>query len=212
LKIPNNAIIEMPSAEIQQAAFLSIPAEIRALIYAQVLICPEPIDLSTNLPYTVNSTAARHTIQTFLALSWTCKRTYHEVPDVFFTQNTFSFLANRPLPSIPARYVEIMRNITLYRTLVGRNFYLKIQKRRNGNVGTAVEAAGCQKEDVKVDTSTLAANAERVIERMIRTRLTQGARVAALMLQRAVDRGQGIGMRELENVAVQLNCQWVIAI
>ena len=200
---------EMPSAGVQRPTLRSIPPEIRTLVYEQILICPERIDLSTNLPHTTNGTAARQSIQTFLALLLTSKWTYHEVHDVFFTHNTFSFLANRPLPSIPARYVEMMRNITLYRNLVGRNFYLKIQKCQNGSVRTTVEAAGCQKEVVK---GTLAANAERVIEHMIVTRLTQGARVAALMLQRAVDDGREIGMRELEVVAVQLNCQWVIAI
>ena len=204
--------MEMPPNEVQQPTLLSIPPEIRDFIYDKVLTCPEPIDLSTTLPHTINSTAARRTIQTFVALSLTCRRTYHEVHDVFLTQNTFNFLANRPLPSIPARYVEMMTNIKLYRTLVGRTFFLKIHKLPNGNIGTTVEVAECQKEDVKEHMATLAAHAERVIEQMIVMRLRQGARIAALMLQRAVHDGQGIGMRELGVVAVQLNCQWVIAI
>ncbi len=89
---------------------------------------------------------------------------------------------------------------------------MRIFKFRDGNIGTTVEAAVCQKQNYEEDINTLAGNAERVIEQMIVTRLTHGARIAALMLQRAVDDGEVIGVRQLEVVATQLNCQWVIAI
>lgn len=186
---------------------LSIPVEIRDMIYNNLLIGAQSINLSIGLQQNELNDDSRQATRSFQALSQTCTQTHAEVEDIYFSQNRFRLLANRPLPSIPCRYARRMKKITLYRTLLGRDFLLHLRLACKDRASTSVEVVGCQESSTKEEAYPGA----HAIERMITFRLTQGAEVAARMLQQMVaDRG-GLTLEVLKAVATQMNQQWVVA-
>jgi hypothetical protein len=98
-----------------------------------------------------------------------------------------------------------MRNIELYRVLVGKTFVLKIHRPQDGAVKTSVEVVARTKDSWK---GTL----QSQVEDFILGRLTQGAEVATRMIRRSLEDGEGMRMAVMQAVATQMNQQWAIAI
>jgi hypothetical protein len=132
----------------------------------------------------------------------------YEAESIIFAHNTFRLLANGGFPAIPARYVEMMRNIELYRTLIGKSFVLKIHRPQDGDVKTSVEVLELRRESTKEGTSQTKSQMETIIV----GRLIQGAEVAVRMARRSVEDGKGMGMAVMQAIATQMNQQWIIAI
>lgn len=197
----------MPIDKIRQN-LQSIPPELRMMIFEYVLIQADPIDLSTGLQYNADSTTGHQAIETFRALSVLCRQMRYEAESIIFAHNTFRLLANGKIPAIPAHYVEMMRNIELYRTLIGKTFLLKIYRRQDGGLKTGVEVLELTKESAKERSYQTKSQMETIIV----GRLTQGADVAARMIRQSVDESKGMGMAVMQAIATQMNRQWVIAI
>jgi hypothetical protein len=186
----------------------SIPPELRMMIFEYVLIQAESIDLSTGLLYNADSTTGHQAVETFRVLSLLRRQMRYEAESIIFAHNTFRLLANGKFPAIPAHYVEMMRNIDLYRTLIGKTFVLKIHRPQGGGVKTSVEVLELTKESTKERISQTKSQMETIIV----DRLTQGAEVAARMIRRSVKDGEGMGMAVIQAIATQMNQQWIIAI
>ena len=190
-----------------RSALLALPIELREIILDRILASAFSIDLSTSLPCSPNDAVARDALQAFSALSLTCKQINEEATSVFLVRNTFKILANRNLPSIPDPYLQRMRSVTLYRTLIGKEFRLNISTLPGQNRQSSIEVVECS-QDQRPAEGTLAAQA---VEQMIVLRLTAGAKAAFKMLEQVVEDGRLIALKDLEDVASRLNRFWLIA-
>ena len=198
----NTKPIDRPQQNLQ-----SIPPELRMMIFEHVLVHAGSINIS-GLPHNADSAPGHQTVECFRALSVLCKQMHREAKSIFFPRNTFCLQANGTLPAIPIRYVESMRNIELYRSLIGKTFVLKIHCLQHGRVKTSVEVLELTKGSSKERTS----QTKSQIETTVISRLTQGAEVAARMIRRSVEDGKGMGMAVMQGIATQMNQQWIIAI
>lgn len=200
-KQPTTMPVGKPQQNLQ-----SIPPELRIMIFELVLLHAGSINLS-GLPYNADSAPGRHAVESFRGLSVQCRQMHHEVESIFFARNTFCLQANGLLPSIPTRYLETMRNIELIRVMVGKTFVLKICRSQDGGVKTSTEVVARTKDSGKGAMQT-----PSQVENIIISRLTQGAEIAARMIRRSLENGEGMRMAAMQAVATQMNRQWVIAI
>lgn len=187
-------------------ALLSLPVEIRDLIYNHILIQPAPLTFPIGDDFNRQDIDARQVIEHFYALSLSCKQVHYEIEDIFFRYNSFSFLTNKPLPSIPPRCVQKIKSITLYRMLVGKRFSLKMYWRCDDSVDVSVDIV-----DLIPRPKEEACSSTHVISDMMGFRLAQGAKVAAKMLKQAIEDQGGLSMDILKAIATLMNQQWLIA-
>jgi hypothetical protein len=196
-------VVEKPNA-----AFLSIPRELRDIIYSKILATNDTITLPVTRDYKMDGEDANLAVKCFRSLSRSCTQIHHEIEDMFFKRNTFAFLANAIFPAIPDLCVRKIRSVALYRTLMGKTFQLSIQAQQDGNVVTSVHVLEPEEPASKANGSRLSKQLE---DRML-LRFMEGCEVTATMLRPAVAAEGGLSMARLKDVAARMNEQWLIGI
>lgn len=184
----------------QNATFLSIPTEIRDIIYSNILLTDEPINLT-----------AKHdpceAVKSFAALSITSRQIYCEIEEIFFRHNAFSLEANKLFPSIADRHLQLTRVVTLFRTVIGKTFSIKIQLQPENGLQTLVEVVDAQ----SLVAQAVSPKAPRQLEQMMVERFSREGGVAAGLFESMNAAGDGLRMVVLKEIARRMNSQWLIA-
>ena len=196
------------AARKQNATFLSIPTELRDIIYSTILATNYTINLPITSGYKTDGEDANLAVKSFRLLTWSCTQIHLEIEDIFFKRNAFAFVANARFPSIPDVYVRKIRAVTLYRTLMGKTFQLNIQTQQDGDVVTSVQVLEPEEPASKANDSRMP---EQLEERIL-LRFMKGCEVAATMLRLVVAVEGGLSMAILKDVATRMNEQWLIGI
>jgi hypothetical protein len=119
-------------------SFLSLPRELRDMIYGHLLVQNEAI-YTNRVSRQLWGARGTAIPDNYIALSLTHRQIGHEVHEVFYRNNCFTFyLLDERLRPIPDRAVKLMRQIGFYRWSYGGRVLL------NYNIGG--EAATVQKE------------------------------------------------------------------
>ena len=192
----------------QIPTLLSLPAELRDIIYSNVLLTDDLINLPINSGHGTDFKDANKAVESFRSFSRSCRQIHFEIADIFFKSNTFTFAANATFSSIPAIYVRKMRAMVLYRTLMGKTFQLSIQAQQDGDVVTSAQVLESEEPTSKSNSSRMS---ERLGERMS-SRFMKGSEVAATMLRPVVAEEGGLSLAILRDIATRMNDQWLIGI